>query len=296
MGQTKSIRMGKAGSFLLLAAMVLPSAATAQASTGEVAARFRAALEARDFNALSDLYAEDVLFRDETAGSSEPELMAGIRGRAAVISKERSWGETEPWTFDVEREFASGTHGLFQGMISIPGFGRFPFTTVIRVVDGRITERQDYGDYSGHTALVESDPAHPMATLARDYMVAYSPGAFDRWATFQTSDVRFRDSSAGDFWAGVEHQTGPEATIAQFNQALPPGSTFVVAVQDTYYAPGMAIVVAEMAMEVRLTAGGTPVSYTGPLIVVLHSRDGRVSSHRDYWDAAGYGRAMGILD
>ena len=280
----------------MLFALVLCCSLSPQVSDAQSANIAREYVElnfrARKLEQAAAKLAEDAFFIDPTGEVFGGPLSKGLRGRAQILKLQQSLGVVDT-SFDTAGEFSAGEYAVFAGHLSF-GYqagGRFedvPFITILRVADGFVQERHDYGDYS---PLVPQAPASDaVLKQGRDYVKTYVARDFEALAKLQTEDCTFQDPTAVMLGAGRE-QRGPEAIRANFERAFTGCQKFeyeptfefafgryaVFAGTCRYAFPGRALGVQVESAEFEL-----------PLIVVLETKDGRVASHKDYADYAAF--------
>ncbi|MEZ5891858.1 MAG: nuclear transport factor 2 family protein [Parvularculaceae bacterium] len=150
------------GSIAALATLIVAASAFAQgqpsyselsATAGEVSDSYFESYVARDWDRIENLIADNVRTEDPTArdifGSvarvGKTEVMKGFREGFSSISA---------MNFDRQRVLHSGEYGIFEGVlhwtIDVNGVevtSATPIVTVVRVVNGKVSEHYDYVDY-----------------------------------------------------------------------------------------------------------------------------------------------------
>jgi len=277
---------------LVLCCSLSPQVPDAQALPAADVARDYVELNfrARKLEQAAAKLAQDAFFIDPTGEVFGGVLSKGIRGRAEILKLQQSWGVVDS-SFDVAVEFCAGEYAVFAGHFSF-GYaagGRFedvPFMTILRVADGAVQERHDYGDYR---PLVPQAPAtDEQLTQGRTYVQTYVARDFEALARLQSEDCTFQDPTAALLGGGQAHQ-GPAAIRANFERAFAGCQKFeyeptfefafgryaVFAGQCRYAFPGRALGIQAESAKFEL-----------PLIVILEFEDGRIASHKDYADYA----------
>lgn len=133
-----------------------PSFAQISLATSSVAESYFSAYIARDWDRLAPLLAAEGSFQDPTAA-----LLFGTgkqQGREATLANFRqSYAAIRDMQFRPTRVFASGEHAVFEGSLDWTvtlEAGRdatiknMPLIVILRVVDGKVVEHQDFADYS----------------------------------------------------------------------------------------------------------------------------------------------------
>jgi ketosteroid isomerase-like protein len=126
----------------------------------EIAETYLAAYQAQDFETMHELYAEDAHFIDPTSFDM-PNIGARIEwiGPDAIIAGLSGWGVTRI-DYTIAQTYAASGRVVFQATADVVyGNGtdervfRYPITTIITIVDGKVAEHRDYTDFTGMTEL-----------------------------------------------------------------------------------------------------------------------------------------------
>ena len=160
-----------------------------------------------------------------------------------------------------------------------------PFATILRVADGAIVERRDYGDYR---ELASASPVEPhLEDVAREYLAAYLERRFADLAELAGASLRFQDPTAVLIGGGRVVE-GPEAVRAHLERAFQGSLSFELEPTLSFFYHRTALFAGTCRYAYAGRTLGLPVekaSFEVPLVVVLQVRDGEVVEHRDY---AGY--------
>lgn len=124
----------------------------------ETARNYLAAYMTLDIDALTELYAPDVVFTDPTSFAT-PNIAAPVHyeGRAAVIAFIASLqGVMLDARYDLDRVYEASGAVVFTGdavftFSAPPGPATFrsAIVTVVTIKDGLVSEHRDYADYNG---------------------------------------------------------------------------------------------------------------------------------------------------
>jgi limonene-1,2-epoxide hydrolase len=250
------------------------------------------------------LYATDLFFIDPTTDVFDFELAMGVEGPEAAIEVQRSWGIDHMEQAEIRR-FVSGEHAVFYGPLTVTyrsgsTSGPLPFVTILRVRNGLIQERTDFGDYVGYTGRLDRGEVGAAggakARTARAYMQAYSDMRVESWHDLYGSSPVFQDPTLAAFGNGGDAvQTGADAIIAWFIENMQSQLAFELSIEDQFYTPSHAVFLTTVRSVVDgASMGGRdgPVEALVPMVTALTFEDGKIVGHRDYWDAAGWVRAI----
>lgn len=138
------------------------------AATQEVAERYHAAYIAKNWQAVDDLLAEQAFFTDPTA---EPVFgPVHHQGKQAMMANFREgYAGITHMQFMADRKLFSGQFAVFEGALdwdlrlkngSLVKTRAMPLLTVIKVVEGRVVEHIDYGDYQPFLTAYEAVKAN----------------------------------------------------------------------------------------------------------------------------------------
>lgn len=279
-------------STVLIAAAGLGPAAD---STETIAARYLELTFTLQYDALRDVYAEDVFFIDPTGDVWQGSLGQGLRGAGEVIALQKSWGLTSA-DFAIDEQFAVGEYALFRGQLSWttrnnPDGVTTDFMTVIRVVGGRVAERHDYGNYLRAFDDSMSDAIHANAEkselIGNKYFHAYLDQQHDTMEQLYGYEVSFQDPTAAYFGGPSSAlYRGRDSVVAMMNRVFQPISRFAFDVEDAWFSNHHAVFMGTVRFTLRAAAAGTPEDLTleHSAVFVVTVVDGRVVAHRDFVD------------
>jgi len=277
---------------LLLAAAGLGSTAD---STETIAARYLALTFARQYDALEDVYAEDVFFVDPTGDVWNGPGSKGVHGAGSLIALQKSWGLTSA-DFAIDEQFAVGEYALFRGQLtwttrSNPDGVTTDFMTIIRVVDGKVAERHDYGNYLGAFGGSMSDEIHANAETSEDvgakYFHAYLDQRHDVMEQLYDAEVSFQDPTAAYFGgqSSALYQ-GRDSVVTMMARVFQTISNLAFDVEDAWFSNHHAVFMGTVRFTLVAAAAGTPedVTFEHSAVFVITVVDGLVVAHRDFVD------------
>lgn len=286
----------------LVCAFALPGAAAAWAqaepSTAAIASRYRELMLTRQLDATKAVCAEDLFFIDPTTDVFEMPLARGIAGVDAVLALEKSWNIGH-FDFQPSLAFTSGVFDLAFGALSGDGKAPFPFLNVLRIEEGVVAERIDYGDYTGATAKALAGTGGEILQSVKAtgdrYVAVYGHDLASLEASL-ADDASFQDRTAGILQPEYAKLVSGRATMVAFLRSAFEGiEDLEIAVLDRFYTPSHAVYATRVRFRVAVptTDGATRmVQAEEPLVIVLEIVDGKVKKHRDFWHAAGYRRQL----
>jgi ketosteroid isomerase-like protein len=264
-------------------------------STQAVASKYLELTFAQRYDDLRGLYADDVYFVDPTGDVWGGTLASGVRGADQVIALQKSWGLTSS-AFLVDDQFVSGEYALFRGTlswttVSAPDGVTTDFVTLLRVKDGKVVERHDYGNYAAIHA--GTDPAFQAANTAaakrvgERYLQAYLDQRHSDMLAMYGPAPSFQDPTAAVF--GLESGAlyrGTEAIAAMLARAFQPISQFTFDFEDAWFSNRHAVFGGTIRYTLDGAALGTPtdVTFENSAVFVVTVQDGAVVAHRDYVD------------
>jgi len=157
-------------SLLLGGTLLCATPADAQPPAGEVASARSIAeawLEAygsQDFDRMTSLMTDETVFIDPTSFAIDAVTnRIEWQGPAAITSGIAGWGMTQG-VYTIDRTYEASGHVVFNGHVDvIYGEGeerqafRYPITTIISVINGRVAEHRDYTDFHGASRV---EPSH----------------------------------------------------------------------------------------------------------------------------------------
>ena len=135
----------------------------ATATSQEIGDRYFAAYIARNWDAIEPLIADNASFQDGTA-----ELVFGgvlRQGKPAMMKLFREgYANVQYMRFERARSFYSSNYAIYEGTLDWAldmGDGqivktKMPFTTILRIENGKVTKHRDYADYRPFTAAVKA--------------------------------------------------------------------------------------------------------------------------------------------
>ncbi len=156
-----------------------------------------ATLVDRNLERSGALLHDDVSFIDPTAEVWGPGPAAkGVRGREEFLALQKSW-KIESSSFELITGFESGPYALRMGKISwkaegAPAFENIAFAMMLKIEEGRIRSRVDFGDYDELIPGVPSN-TEELKAIGLEFLEAY--GSFDAgtMGELYTDTVRFTE-------------------------------------------------------------------------------------------------------
>jgi ketosteroid isomerase-like protein len=279
--------LGRLARFVALTLAVSPAGLLAQQSTRSVTDRYIELTFSQQYDALLDLYAADASFHDPTGDVFRGPVAEGpVQGADAIVSMQKGWGLAET-VFDVQASFTVGEYSLYRGTLNTRYEGAdswtaIPFVTVLRVVEGRILERTDFGEYVESFALGSGFQANTDATnkIASQYLRAYLDGDVNTQAALASVDIIFQDPTSRVYGppSGELYQ-GLDVLIARRNQIYESVSDFDFEVAESFVANHHAVFMGTTTYTLR--AGQR---FAQPAVFVVEVRDGKVTRHWDFVD------------
>jgi ketosteroid isomerase-like protein len=258
-----------------------------QASTEEVAGRYLERTFAQRYDELVDLYAEDAVFHDPTADVFEGPVADGpVRGAAEIVALQKSWG-IHASEFDVTRHFTVGERALYEGTLNIR-YGEeapwiaIPFITVLRVEDGRLTERTDFAEYVESFQLGDAFDANTASTadVAARYLRAYLDADFATQEALLDEGARFQDPTAQVYGPSSGRLLdGRDAILDRRRATFGNVRAFDLEVERTFIGNHHAVFIGTTTYTL---ANGR--RFEQPAVFVVEVRDGRVTRHWDFVD------------
>jgi steroid delta-isomerase-like uncharacterized protein len=153
-------------SAVLIAAASIPNPAAAEDDAAMLVQRFAATLSAHDMTAFADLFADDYVNHQKSAGAPAPAAGRSAKQATLAFFQARLNGIPD-LRVGIETAFASGdkaaasfvyegTHGgLYFGVAPTGKPLRFTSCDIFRVSDGRIAEHWGMGDIAGVLAQLK---------------------------------------------------------------------------------------------------------------------------------------------
>ena len=251
----------------------------------------------RDVDAMFDLMSDDVAFIDPTAELWGGPASAGVQGKDMLRKLVASWNIVEAG-FEIEHSFFTGPYAVYVGkaMWHSPGqppMRDLPFCTILKVEDGQITERRDYGDYDVMFPKAQEREG-ALAEAADRYFGAYGAddpktmeGLLDDYAVYL-------DPTRATLGKPLEVR-GKYEILAMVEQAAGSAPDLEIDVRLRFYSNRHAL----YATTARYTVDGAEYGAPGaewklehPVVHVLEFREGKVVEHRRYLDYAGVRRQI----
>ena len=276
---------------LLLAATGLGTTAD---STETIAARYLALTFAQQYDALEDVYAKDVFFIDPTGDVWNGPGSKGVHGADNLIALQKSWGLTSA-DFAIDEQFAVGEYALFRGQLTWTMRNSHDgvttdFMTIIRVVDGKVAERHDYGNYLGAFGGSMSDEIHANAETSEDvgakYFHAYLDQRHDVMERLYATEVSFQDPTAAYIGGPSSVYQGRDSVVVMMDRVFQAISHFTFDVEDAWFSNHHAVFMGTVRFTLVAAAAGTPedVTFDHSAVFVITVVDGLVVAHRDFVD------------
>ncbi len=279
--------------FPLLAAVTLQSANVQHAAnepanpTVEIADRYlQLAFAENDEVAATAMVTEDVLFMDPTTEVWGSPASTGVRGRDAFLALQKSWG-IEEISYDTTTRLVSGTHSLHAGRLSYKLEGQplirdVPFITMLRVREGAIVSRLDFGDYDD-IALKAPVDSSELSGIAHEYLAAYEKGDLDTMGGLLSDQAVFVDVHSDDLGAGepVQGRAGITGRIGE-QRAEIRGLDFELSPFITSLHHVVFVGECELETKAHTRAQGEFLKVRFPLWIMLKVVDGEVVEHRDF--------------
>lgn len=273
-------------------AMPTPASFAESASTaGSVAEHYRRIDFDRKLDQVGALMAEDMRFIDPTAEVFGMEIAGGIRGREAIVATEATW-QLETIAFTKRYGFSTSRWDVVAGPMVVDGGRPFPFAQILRIEDGKVQERIDYGDYGGFTAAVSEgrakDELARTAAVAERYVAAYvlDPNGM---AAELAEDARLYDP--------IGHDQDPSQTPAEvrgrdeirdwYGKSAQTVERFELEIEGRLFSRNHAVFTTWAKGSVRtrdVQKRPKSVEMSVPLVIALEIRDGKIVRHDDYWD------------
>lgn len=241
----------------------------------------------RRYDELRDLYAPDAEFFDPTGDVFAGRAADGpVHGADAIVDLQKSWKIADA-DFDVAAVFTVGEYSLYRGTLTVQFDGspaRYavrPFLTVLRVRDGRIVLRNDFGEYVESFELGDGfdEATNRTRAVADRYLAAYTGADLATQAELLAPDVRFQDPTAQVFGpSSGQLFESADALLARRRQIYASVGAFSFDPEGSFAANHHAVYWGT----VRYAAGGA--SYVQPAVMIVEVHDGRVTRHWDFVD------------
>ena len=209
-----------------------------------------------------------------------------MHGAAAIVEMQKGWGIAES-ALDVDASFAVGRYALYRGTYRLryapsDPWTSIPFMTVLRVDEGRIAERTDFGDYIEAFGLGDrfDDATANTRRVAGEYLDAYLAGDLDAQRRLLAPDVLVQDPTAQVYGPGSgQLLDGADRVLAQRARTFQNVRDFDLRVTTSWVANHHAVFMGETSYTL---AGGA--RYVQPAVFVIEVHDGKVTRHWDFVD------------
>ncbi|MCZ6836493.1 MAG: nuclear transport factor 2 family protein [Planctomycetota bacterium] len=251
--------------------------------------------EDRDLKAAAALMSDDVRYRDPTAGSIDQTFVDGLVGEDALAELQRDW-DVKGLKFKIDMSFTSGEHACVAGGVSYrmdgkPGVKDLPFATILRIKDGAIIERTDYGDYTKSFTGPRVSPEPELETIARNYVHHYLQMKYREMASLLDEDAVFVDPTAAHVGQSVPVE-GRSNMIDSFQHAIGVLSDIQFDPARSFFFQNHAVFAGQSHFVIAGSALGLPQERVAfkdvPLMIVLTIEGGKVVKHYDYTDYEGF--------
>ena len=280
----RAVRRSRAFAVLVLLA---PAAVAGQQATSEVAARYLELTLSRQYDALRDVYSADAVFRDPTADVFPGPLAEGpVSGAESIIALQKSWGLASAG-FDVARRFTVGRLALYQGVFKVryaeaDAWTDIPFVTVLRVENGRVSGRTDFGAYVAAFGMDSRFARNTTTTrdVAARYLQAYLDADFGEQAALLAPNAEFQDETAQVYGPGSgQLLSGRDEILRRRRVTFQNVTGFDLEVAESFATNHHAVFIGTT----RYTLGNG-AHYEQPAVFVVEVRDGQVTRHWDFVD------------
>ncbi len=253
--------------------------------------------EQRDLDGQLALMSANVFFVDPTADVWGGPASLGVKGRDNLRRLIQSWNIAES-SMHVQHSFVTGPYALYAGEISWQANGQapvkgVPFCTVLKVADGAIVERRDYGDYDRLFPQAQGREAE-LAKRADRYFEAYRDDDPRTMDGLLADEAVYLDPTSVTVGEPIEVR-GKYEILAMIEQAAGDAGDLEVDVRFRFYSNRHAFYVCQASYAIdgaELGAPGTEFRLEHPVVHVLEFEDGKVVEHRRYLDYAAAGRQI----
>jgi ketosteroid isomerase-like protein len=272
-----------------LSALLVPAAGVAQtaaSATRAIADRYVELTFARDYDGLMELYADDAVFFDPTADVFPEPMNRATRGAADIVALQKSWGLADA-EFAVEESFAVGEFALYRGELRVTYAAagpwiELPFVTVLRVQDGRVSERTDFAEYVESFGLGDGFDAamEGTAAVASAYLEAYLAVDLQAQQRLLAPDATFEDPTARVYGPGSgERMIGRDDIVGQRGRIFQTIKDFDLDIERSFVSNHHAVFMGTTSYTV---ANGN--RFAQPAVFVVEVHDNRVTRHWDFVD------------
>jgi len=255
--------------------------------TAAVSERYLELDLAGELDALLEVYAADAVFFDPTGDVFRGPVSQGpVIGAETIVAMQKGWGLAEQ-ALKVDAAFAVGEYALHRGMLTVRysnGEQRFPipFVTIHRVVDGRVTERLDFGEYIETFDLGDAFDANTSSTkeVADRALQAYLDGDLETTREVSDPDIQFQDPTSKVFGppSGELYQ-GRDELLRRRTQIYENIKGFNLEVETSFVANHHAVYMGQTTYTI---ANGT--KFRQPAVFVFEVRGGKVTRQWDFVD------------
>ncbi len=277
---------------------------------------FFKAYEQLDFDQMSSYWHDSVAFNDVIASE-----LYGIKdtylGRQTILTLWKQAFSKKPdyIRIDIKEQFATG-HFVVSDMSfenSTTNEGKTviikgEMITVFEFRDGKIIKHFDFGDYASwarQTASLNNNKGLSTeqesynASVASEYMAAYSNKDVAKMSEYYDSAVEFKDLTANDFFNSTDYEkTGKEA-VSQFWQGVLIDSKAKyskVKVNGLFSSASYVILntTFSMILPSSWTGGNENVFVSIPIKTILQIKNGKVHKHWDFADYKTYQKQIAL--
>lgn len=238
------------------------------------------------YDELLSVYQTNARFVDPTADVFPGPIGKGpLIGAQAIVAEQKRWGLAEQ-QFAIDGSFAVGDIVLRHGVLKVryqdsTQFIPIPFVTIHRIVDGKIAERTDFGEYIQSFGLGDRFTENTKATqdIANRYLQAYLAADLALQRELSAEDIVFQDATAAVFGNGAGQAIVGRAALMQKRQhTFAKVSHFGLQVDHSFVANHHAVFIGTTTYTI---AGKT---WTQPAVFVFEVKDGKVTRQWDFVD------------
>lgn len=242
---------------------------------------------ALQYDALADMYAENVLFSDPSGDVFGPPLADGpVVGRENVIAMQKSWGLG--WMeFTESTKFVVGEYTVRFGEAGVAYKGserryHFPFLTIHRIAGGQLSERHDFGGYVGNLIGGEDliEKSSETLSLSRNLLNAYLDGDLSTQARLYAENIWFQDPTAAVYGDEMGKAVSGRELLMNKRRDLYTRITDFQFDIDREFASNHHAVFAGHISYVY----GEKYRFVQPAVMVFEVIEGRVTRHWDFVD------------
>ncbi|MCZ6836061.1 MAG: nuclear transport factor 2 family protein, partial [Planctomycetota bacterium] len=245
----------------------------------------------RNIESASELLSPDLFMIDPTAIVFGGPLATGIKGRDKIVALINSWNINE-MNFDQEVVFWCGEFACAAGTLSYTIDGALPikdvpFANILRVKDGKIIERTDYGDYTQSFTEPPASPEPDLESIATKYLLAYLEMRYKDLALLLDEKAVFIDPTSAILGQGAPRE-GRSNILNTFQNAFGVVLEFDFVQKRTFFFQNHAVFAGTTRYAMAGAALGLQkerVEFEGiPMLIVLEIVGGKVVKHTEYAD------------